>query len=157
VIRSARIGLLLVVLLGVGSAVGCAGSDAAKPWGPGEKGVRSLIYFQWAGGFMGRDDRLWIDSLGNTRLESRGFGSRRFVLTVNRLRKLRTAAKDAKFATLQASYSPPTPIPDGSRYVITYDGRTVRIEDGAQFPKRLARVRDILLSIVNKHTTGHKP
>jgi hypothetical protein len=49
--------------------------------------------------------------------------------------------------TLKASYESDSPVSDGYVYRITYAGRTIRIEEGATVPPRLARAYAMLARI----------
>jgi hypothetical protein len=73
--------------------------------------------------------------------------SKRSRITAAKLRAVRQALEQARWGTLRSLYKPSTPVADGFSYRITRAGRTIRIEDGAQVPARLARVQRVLASL----------
>jgi hypothetical protein len=81
----------------------------------------------------------------------RGAGElRELSLTCRRVRALRDALRNARFATLSPVCAPDTPMGDGFVETVSYGGRTVRVLTGAEPPPRLARVLALLRDIVSR-------
>jgi hypothetical protein len=116
---------------------------------PGRPGVLLVAYTR-TGGFVGIRERLRVYRGGQADLV-RGAGQlREFRLTCRRVRVLRDALRNARFATLQPVYAPEPPVADGLVESVSYAGRTVRVLTGADPPPRLERVLALLRDIVGR-------
>ena len=104
-----------------------------------------LVRYERTGGFAGVRDLLTVRRSGSgTLVRDRGSSPVAVRLSCARLRALRNALVNARFATLSRVYSPPDPYADGFIEAVTYRGRTVRVLTGARPPARLARVLGVL-------------
>ncbi len=68
-------------------------------------------------------------------------------LSSKRLIALRTALRQARWGSLERRYESDVPIADGYVYRITYAGKTVKIEQDAKLPARLARPFSLLRAL----------
>lgn len=102
--------------------------------------------FEQTGGFAGIERGLVVYRTG--RVVSDGLPVRTSRLSSTRLRALRLALQQARFATLQRKYESDEPVADGYVYRISYAGRTIRIDEGAKLPPRLARPFSLLHGLV---------
>jgi hypothetical protein len=108
-----------------------------------------LVRYERTGGLAGIRDELRVRRSGRASLDqSRGQSPAMFILTCRRLRALRTALVEARFATLDPVYAPESPFADGLVESVSYGGRTVRVLTGAEPPRRLDRVLALLREIV---------
>lgn len=129
------VGLALLLALAAGLA-------QARP--AAESSV--LVMFEQTGGFAGIERGLVVYRTG--RVVSDGLPVRTSRLSSTRLRALRLALQQARFATLQRKYESDEPVADGYVYRISYAGRTIRIDEGAKLPPRLARPFSLLHGLV---------
>jgi hypothetical protein len=104
-----------------------------------------LVSFEQTGGFAGIERGMNVTRAG--RVVSDGLPVTVSQLSSTRLATLRERLVAARWPTLKAKYEPETPISDGFVYKVTYAGRTIRIEEGATLPLRLARPYRMLLTI----------
>jgi len=118
----------LVVLVATVSS-----SAAASPSSP-------LVRFEQTGGFAGIERGMTVQPSG--RVVSDGLPITVSRLSPARLDLLRERLADARWGTLRARYD--SSISDAYVYRITYAGRTIRIEEGATLPLRLARLDAML-------------
>jgi hypothetical protein len=130
------VGVLLVAALGL--AVPEARPEAQPP--------AVLVAFEQTGGFAGIERSLIVDRSGKVVADGFPVTTRR--LSTTRLRALRDALVRARFATLRRTYGSDPPVADGYVYGISYGGRTIHIEEGAQLPTRLARPYSLLMRLV---------
>jgi hypothetical protein len=107
-----------------------------------------LVAFRQSGGLAGVKRGLVVYRSG--KVASNGLALTTSQLGPARLRALRTALVQARFATLDDRYEPDEPIADGFVYTIGYAGRTVTIDEGAKPPPRLARVFALLRRLVER-------
>ena len=68
-------------------------------------------------------------------------------LSSKRLTHLRTALRQARWRTLGRRYESDVAIADGYVYRITYAGKTIKIEQDAKLPARLARPFSLLRTL----------
>jgi hypothetical protein len=129
------VGVLLVAALGL-----------AAPQGRPEAQPAVLVTFEQTGGFAGIERGFVVHRSG--KVVSDGLAVRTQRLSATRLRTLRNALVQARFATLRRTYESETPVADGYVYWITYAGRTIRVEEGAELPRRLARPFSLLERLV---------
>jgi hypothetical protein len=106
-----------------------------------------LVTYEQTGGFAGIERGLVVYRTG--RVQSDGLPLKASRLTPARLSALKTALRQARFATLAKRYESETPIADGFIYRVTYGGRSVRVEEGADPPARLERVLVQLRSLTH--------
>jgi hypothetical protein len=105
-----------------------------------------LVTFEQTGGFAGIERGLVVHRSG--KVVSDGLPVTTHRLSAARLRALRNALVQARFATLLRTYESETPVADGYVYRIRYAGRTIRVEEGAELPARLARPFSLLTRLV---------
>jgi hypothetical protein len=101
-----------------------------------------LVTYEQTGGFAGIERGLVVYRSGKMRSE--GLAPKVSQLSPARLRALKGALEQANFATLARKYRADVPIADGYLYRVTYTGRTVLVEQGADPPFRLKRVLSLL-------------
>jgi len=106
-----------------------------------------LVSYEQTGGFAGIERGLVVYRTG--KVQSDGLPLKASRLTPTRLRALRTALTQARFGTLAKRYESETPIADGFIYRVTYGGRSVRVDEGAEPPKRLERVLVLLRALTH--------
>ena len=116
-----------LVLVGA-LAAGLAHQAAAAP-------SRVLVSFQQTGGFVAIERTVTVRTSGKVVAD----GAAVSTLSRARLAALRDALADARWRTLRSHYAPDVRVADGFLYAITYAGRTIRIDQGAKVPPRLAR------------------
>jgi hypothetical protein len=110
-----------------------------------------LVRYERSGGLAGIRDELTVRRSGRaTVIRLRPPSSTTFVLSCRRLRALRTALVDARFATLAPVYAPDSPVADGLVESVSYGGRTVRVLTGAEPPRRLDRLLALLRDVVGR-------
>jgi hypothetical protein len=139
-----------LVVAALASVVGAASVEASSRATclPGRQAA-VLVHYEGAGGFAGMHDELTVRRSGRatvSRLRPRGTAT--FVLTCARLRTLRTLLVNARFGTLDPVYAPDSPYADGLVETISHGGGTVRVLTGAEPPRRLERVLQILRAVV---------
>ena len=117
------------------AALASAGSTcaAAAPSSP-------LVTFEQTGGFAGIERGMTVRRSGA--VVSDGLPVAVSRLAPTGLATLRQRLADARWATLKAMYD--SSISDAYVYRITYAGRTIRVEEGATVPRRLARLQAML-------------
>ena len=116
-----------LVLVGVVAAMLAHPAATAPP--------RVLVSFQQTGGFVAIERTVTVHTSGKVVSD----GAAVSALSRARLAALRDALADARWRTLRAHYAPDVTVSDGFLYAITYAGRTIRIDQGAPIPARLAR------------------
>jgi len=94
-----------------------------------------LVSFRQTGGFVGVERSVTVRRSGAVTGENVHVST----LSHARLTALRDALEAARWKTLKSSYAPEVHVADGFLYAITYGGRTIRIDQGATLPPRLAR------------------
>ena len=99
--------------------------------------ARTLVRYSAVGGIAGTNHRLTVGSAGAAVVRDNGRPARHFRLTDRQLRGLRHALRAAHFSTLEHRYAPAYPVLDGIWERVSYRGRTVSVETGADPPKRL--------------------
>jgi hypothetical protein len=114
---------------------------------PADQAPTVLVTYEQTGGFAGIERGLVVYRTG--KVQSDGMPLRASRLTPARLRALRTALQQARFATLAKRYESETPIADGFVYRVTYGGRSVRVDQGADPPARLERVLVLLRGLTH--------
>ncbi len=129
--------LLAAVLLLGGVAHGAEARPAAAP--------KVLVTLDRSGGFAGIERRVVVYRTGKVVTTERGKRSTT-TWTAARMRTLRIALEQSRWATLRARYAPQYPLADGYVYRISYTGRTIRIDEDAKLPPRLDRVFRLLAS-----------
>lgn len=128
------------------SIVAVVASVCAQASSAGQ-GPAVLVTYEQTGGFAGIERGLVVYRTG--KVQSDGMPLKTSRLTPARLRALRTALTQARFATLAKRYESEMPIADGFIYRVTYGGRSVRVEEGADPPARLERVLVQLRSLTH--------
>jgi hypothetical protein len=104
-----------------------------------------LVRFDQTGGFAGIERGLVVHRSG--KVVSDGLPLQTEHLSSAGVEALRGALARARWATLQKRYESETPIADGFVFRITYAGRTIRVEEGAKLPARLARPFKLLSAL----------
>jgi len=94
-----------------------------------------LVSFRQTGGFVGVERSVTVRRSGAVTAENAHVST----LSHARLTALRDALEAARWRTLKSRYAPEAHVADGFLYAITYGGRTIRIDQGAALPPRLAR------------------
>ena len=94
-----------------------------------------LASFRQTGGFVGVERRVVVRRSGAVTAENVHVST----LSRAQLTALRNALEAARWRTLKSGYAPKVHVSDGFLYAITYAGRTIRIDQGATLPRRLAR------------------
>ena len=94
-----------------------------------------LVSFRQTGGFVGVERTVVVRRSGAVTAEN----VRVSTLSRARVRALRDALEQARWRSLKSRYAPKVHVADGFQYAITYGGRTIRIDQGATLPPRLAR------------------
>jgi len=94
-----------------------------------------LVSFRQTGGFVGVERSVTVRRSGAVTAKNVHVST----LSHARLTALRDALEAARWKTLKSSYAPEVHVADGFLYAITYGGRTIRIDQGATLPPRLAR------------------
>jgi len=115
--------MVLAVLLAL--AVGPQAASAPSP---------VLVSFRQTGGFVGVERSVVVRKSGAVTAEN----VRVSTLSRARVTALRNALEAARWRTLKSRYAK-VHVADGFLYAITYGGRTIRIDQGATLPPRLAR------------------
>ena len=117
------------ILLALTLAVAFVPSEAASAPSP------VLVSFRQTGGFVGIERSVTVRRSGAVVADN----VRVSPLSRARLTALRDALAAARWRTLKSRYAPEVHVADGFLYEITYAGRTIRIDQGATVPPRLAR------------------
>jgi hypothetical protein len=139
----------MVVAAGLAWASAASGS-ASGTCLPGRQAA-VLVNYERSGGLAGIRDALTVRRSGAaTLVRHRGAGPVALRLSCARLRALRNALVDARFASLARVYSPPDPYADGFIESVSYGGKTVRILTAAEPPARLSRVLGLLRAIASR-------
>jgi hypothetical protein len=120
----------LASVAAITAATAIAALTAAEP-----AEARVLVRYDISGGFADIERHVEVETDGTCR----GAGGR-FDVRPSKMRSLRRALKASEFDTLKRVYKPKYPVSDGQVQRITYRGRTVAIESGADVPERLARL-----------------
>ena len=94
-----------------------------------------LVSFRQTGGFVGVERSVTVRRSGAVTAKNVHVST----LSHARFTALRDALEAARWKTLKSSYAPEVHVADGFLYAITYGGRTIRIDQGATLPPRLAR------------------
>ncbi|MDQ3821958.1 MAG: hypothetical protein M3321_01795, partial [Actinomycetota bacterium] len=110
-----------------------------------------LVAYERTGGFAGIRERLTVRRSGQATY-ARGLrdGSATFRLNCARLRTLRTALVEARFASLAPVYAPDAMVADGFVETVRHNGRSVQVLTGAEPPRRLARVLTLLRDALSR-------
>lgn len=117
--------IALAVLLSV-AVVAAPAASAPSP---------VLVAVHQTGGFVGVDRNVVVRRSGAVTAENVHVST----LSRARLTALRAALEAARWRTLKSRYAPKVHVADGFQYAIAYGGRTIRIDQGATLPPRLAR------------------
>ncbi len=124
--------------------------DFSNPW---DYSHPAHIAYTISGGFGGIHVQTTIDENGQAELSHRYYPQKfvvHYELTPVQLDSLKDAFDQADFIALRRKYEPKHPIADGFFYAISYtsDGatKTVEVEDGADYPKKL----NVLLSELHR-------
>ena len=125
-------------------AVLVALSSAAAP-----AAARTLVRYERTGGLAGFHDEVTVGTGGRVHVERRT-GERRFTLSERRLRALRKAVREARFATLRERYAPPDRVADGFTETTRHAGHTVVVQTGAKAPARLDRLLSRLRPLLSE-------
>ncbi len=119
----------------------------------------SSVTYNRTGGLAGFDDTLVIDDQGKA-TASRGLGSQRGTTTVvpllpGEFSKLKTLLSQAHFDGLDCTYTTPPPYPDDYRYLVRYEGHTIKVDGGAtSTPRRLETLIGLLDAIQTRGVQG---
>ncbi|MDQ2727238.1 MAG: hypothetical protein M3Y91_05105 [Actinomycetota bacterium] len=146
----------MALLALVAALAGCCHSDYGSQLPPEP---HSSVTYNRTGGLAGFDDTLVIDSQGKA-TASRGRGSRRGTTTVvlllpGEFAKLRALLGEAHFDSLDCSYTTSSPYPDDYRYLVRYEGHTVKVDGGAtSTPRRLETLIGLLAAIQTRGVQG---
>ena len=132
-----RFGLTFVVAL----ATLAPGSAAASS--------PTLITFEQTGGFAGIERGFSVQRTGTVVSDGLPVTAKR--LSSKRLLALRAALVTARWGTLARRYESDTGMADGYVYRLTYAGRTIKIEENAKLPARLARPFALLSALGGIH------
>src|SRR3954451_11469310 len=135
----AKLAVLSVVALGAAAAT-IQPAPAASP-------SPVLVTFEQTGGFAAIERGLTVRRSGA--LVSNGLPLKAKQLSAARMARLRVLLTGAHFATLEHRYESEEPIADGFEYRISYSGTSVRIDQGAKLPARLAGVFAFLRSLTH--------
>lgn len=100
----------------------------------------ALVTFEQTGGFAGIERGMTVRRSGA--IVSDGLPVTVSRLSPARLATLRQRLVAARWASLKATYD--SPVSDGFVCRLTYAGRTIRVEEGAALPLRLARLKAML-------------
>ena len=125
----------LTVLIAV-AAVAPSSSAATSP---------NLVTFEQTGGFANIERGLAVRTSGT--VVSDGLPVTAKHLSSKRLVEMRTALRLARWGSLERRYESEEPIADGYVYRLTYAGKTIRVEQGAKLPARLARPFSLLRAL----------
>jgi hypothetical protein len=135
--HNAGVGVVGLLVVALGLALPGAGPQAQPA---------ALVSFEQSGGFAGIERGLIVHRSG--KVVSDGLPVTTHRLSATRLRALRNALVQARFATLRRTYESEAPVADGYVYRIRYAGRTIRVEEGAELPPRLERPFALLSALV---------
>ena len=139
----------VALLISVAAATAPRASSAELGCLPGRPGTLLVAYTR-TGGFAGIRDRLRVYRGGQAELV-RGAGElTELRLTCRRVRAIRDALVNARFATLEPVYAPGNPVADGFVEQVSYGGRTVRVLTGGRPPPRLVRVLELLRDLAGR-------
>ena len=105
----------------------------------------NLVTFEQTGGFAGIERGFAVRTSGVVVSDGLPVTAKR--LSAKRLAALRTALIQARWVTLARRYESETPISDGYVYRVTYAGKTIKIEQDAKLPARLARPFSLLRAL----------
>ena len=105
----------------------------------------NLVAFEQTGGFAGIERGFAVRTSGTVVSDGLPVTAKR--LSAKRLVALRAALTQARWSTLARRYESETPISDGYVYRITYAGRTIKVEQDAKLPTRLARPFSLLRAL----------
>ncbi|MDQ2729197.1 MAG: hypothetical protein M3Y91_15370 [Actinomycetota bacterium] len=147
-------GVALLALVTV--LTGCCRSDYGSQLPPAP---HSSVTYNRTGGLAGFDDTLVIDDQGKA-TASRGRGSQRGATTVvpllpGEFAKLKTLLSQAHLDGLDCSYTTSSPYPDDYRYLVRYEGHTVKVDGGAtSTPRRLETLIGLLDAIQTRGVQG---
>jgi hypothetical protein len=128
-----RFGLTILIAL----TVLTPSSSAATP--------SNLVNFEQTGGFASIERGFAVRTSGVVVSDGLPVTTKR--LSAKRLAALRTALTQARWVTLARRYESETPISDGYVYRVTYAGKTIKIEQDAKLPARLARPFSLLRTL----------
>jgi hypothetical protein len=124
---------------------GCGGDESSSTGGD----RRPLVTFGRSGGTDGRVYGLVVERGGGATLTQYPQGEKRFTVDTDKRDGLREGLEGLDFKSLQPTYLPSTTTPNGFRYSVTYDGRTVEAAEHAQIPDKLKSVIDLLNELVD--------
>lgn len=105
----------------------------------------NLVTFEQTGGFASIERGFAVRTTGAVVSDGLPVTAKR--LSAKRLVALRAALTQARWGTLARRYESDTPISDGYVYRITYAGKTIKIEQEAELPVRLARTFSLLRAL----------
>ena len=105
----------------------------------------NLVTFEQTGGFASIERGFAVRTSGVVVSDGLPVTAKR--LSAKRLAALRTALIQARWVTLARRYESETPISDGYVYRVTYAGKTIKIEQDAKLPARLARPFSLLQAL----------
>ena len=105
----------------------------------------NLVTFEQTGGFASIERGFAVRTSGVVVSDGLPVTAKR--LSAKRLVALRAALTQARWGTLARRYESETPISDGYIYRITYAGKTIKIEQDAKLPVRLARPFSLLRAL----------
>ena len=106
-------------------------------------GADALVVIRQTGGFIGIDRSVAVLRSGEVRVDDRHVAT----LAASRLAALRLVLDATRWRALRAHYAPKVHVSDGYQYAIRYRARTVRIDQGARLPPRLARAFAMLRAL----------
>ncbi len=120
-----RFGVTLIVAL---AALAPSSSAATSP---------TLVTFEQTGGFAGIERGFSVQKTG--KVVSDGLPVTAKQLSTKRMVALRLALVNARWGTLAHRYESTSGMADGYIYKLSYGGKTIKIEEDAKLPARLAR------------------
>ncbi len=134
---------------------GCCQSNYGSQLPPAPS---SSVTYNRTGGLAGFNDTLVIDDQGKA-TAGRGRGSQRGTTTMVPLlpgesEKLQTLLGEAHFDGLDCTYTTPSSYPDDYRYLIRYEGHTVKVDGQATTPRRLQALIGLLDAIQSRGVEG---
>src|SRR5512132_1093650 len=147
-IRSARLGMAMILATGLLLATGCGGDDDSAAKSPAK--LSAELRYVRDGGFAGDHDVLVIAPDGRAQLTRQRGRDAAFDLSPQEVAKVAAAVESAKLDQLSPKSTSPKPVPDAFVYTVTYRGHTVETDDDAM-PRSLAPLRQQLDLLVTKH------
>lgn len=152
-IRNGFVPLLIVVVV-VLAGTGCLGKEA--PASPDQAPPALLIDYHRTGGFAGVDDHLLLFDNGAGLVSTRSV-TREFQVNSSELYRLELIFRQAGFASLQNTYTPPSGGADFMAYRITFGNKTVETQDTVIPFTLQPAIRELNAIITSRTTTDLAP